>query len=84
MEQPRGFESSDHPTYVCKLKKAIYGLKQASRAWYGKVAQYLIFSVFKVSDADSSLFIKTGLEVHIPVLLYVDDMIITGDNELLV
>lgn len=81
MEQPTGYVSKEHPHYVCRLKKALYGLKQAPRAWYGKVAQYLNFCGFKVSDADSSLFIKLESKLHLLVLLYVDDMIITGDNE---
>ncbi|GJY14422.1 integrase [Tanacetum coccineum] len=80
MEQPTGYVSKEHPYYICRLKKALYGLKQAPRAWYGKVAQYLNFCGFKVS-ADSSLFIKLESKVHLLVLLYVDDKIITGDNE---
>ena len=82
MEQLPGFVSKQFPNYVCHLKKALYGLKQAPRAWYGKVAQYLIFCGFRVSYSNSSLFIKLELNVHLLVLLYVDDMIITRDNEL--
>ena len=81
MEQPHGFAYKQFPSHVCRLKKALYGLKQAPRAWYGKVAQYLIFCGFRVSDSDSSLFIKLESSVHLLILLYVDDMIITGDNE---
>lgn len=81
MEQPQGFISEHFPNYVYRLKKALYGLKQAPRAWYGKVAQYFIFCGFKVSDSDSSLFIKLESNMHLLVLLYVDDMIITRDDE---
>lgn len=45
------------------------------------MAPYLLFCGFRVSDADSSLFIKIEANVHLIVLLYVDDMIITGNNE---
>lgn len=81
MMQPEGFVSNDHPSYVCKLKKALYGLKQAPRAWYGKISQYFMFGGFKISDADSSLFIKNNSGAYIVILLYVDDMIITGSDE---
>ena len=81
MMQPEGFVSNDHPSYVCKLKKALYGLKQAPRAWYGKISQYFMFCGFKISNADSSLFIKNNSGAHIVNLLYVDDMIITGSDE---
>ncbi|KAL4291090.1 hypothetical protein GQ457_14G002100 [Hibiscus cannabinus] len=81
MEQPKGYVSKQHPHHVCRLKKALYGLKQAPRAWYGKVAQYFVFCGFKVPDADSSLFVKLEPGSHLLILLYVDDMIITGDNK---
>ena len=47
MEQPRGFKSKIHPEYVCKLKKALYGLKKAPRAWYGKMVSFLCIVVLK-------------------------------------
>ena len=58
MEKPRGFESEIHPKYVCKLKKALYGFKQAPWAWYGKIGEFLVQSSFKVAPSDSSLFVK--------------------------
>ncbi|KAK4404457.1 Retrovirus-related Pol polyprotein from transposon RE1 [Sesamum angolense] len=81
MEQPKGYMSKEYPHHVCRLKKAIYGLKQTPRAWYGKVAQYFMFCGFKVSNADSSLFINIESDMNLLVLLYVDDMIITGNDE---
>ncbi|XP_031503834.1 uncharacterized mitochondrial protein AtMg00810-like [Nymphaea colorata] len=79
---PEGFKSPNKPDYVCKLRKELYGLKQAPRAWYGKIAEFLVFSGFQVASADSSLFLKTrGTKLTI-LLIYVDDLIITGyDNE---
>ncbi|CAM8922319.1 unnamed protein product [Rhodiola kirilowii] len=80
MEQPTGFEDKEHPTYVCKLRKALYGLKQAPQAWYGKIAEFLVRSGYKVTSADSSLFVKIrGTKIAI-VLVYVDDLILTGDD----
>ena len=49
MEQPRDFESKIHLEYICKLKKALYDLKQALRAWYGKIGEFLVQSGFKVA-----------------------------------
>ncbi|KAE8699425.1 hypothetical protein F3Y22_tig00110578pilonHSYRG00054 [Hibiscus syriacus] len=63
MTQPMGFQSQDHPEYVCKLRKALYRLKQAPRAWYGKIAEFLTKSGYSVTPADSSLFVKAN-EVH--------------------
>jgi len=82
MEQPPGYVSNSHPNYVCKLKKAFYGLKQASRAWYGKISQYLQFCGYQASNSDPSLFVKKQGSLHLVVLLYVDDMIITSNDEM--
>lgn len=81
MNQPMGFQSQAHPEYVCKLRKALYGLKQAPRAWYGKIAEFLTRSGFSVTPADSSLFVKISGHKLAIVLVYVDDLIITGDFE---
>ena len=79
MEQPRGFESKIHPEYVCKLKKALYGLKQAPQAWYEKIGEFLVQSGFKVAPSDSTLFVKEKESRLVIVLVYVDDLIITGN-----
>ena len=79
MEQLRGFESKIHPEYVYKLKKALYGLKQAPQAWYEKIGEFLIQSGFKVAPSDSTLFVKEKESRLVIILVYVDDLIITGD-----
>lgn len=79
MDQPSGFVSQDRPDYVCKLKKAIYGLKQSPRAWFGKIAEFLELNGFQLTHADTSLFIKKIDDKVVVVLVYVDDLIITGD-----
>ncbi|KAJ3673974.1 hypothetical protein LUZ60_005966 [Juncus effusus] len=81
MEQPVGYIFKMRPDYVCKLKKALYGLKQAPRAWYGKIAEYLQFCGYSSSSSDHSLFVKRKVGLHVVVLLYVDDMIITDNDE---
>ena len=41
VEQPLGFETHDRESHVCKLKKALYGLKHAPRTWYGRIDSFL-------------------------------------------
>ena len=80
MAQPPGFVDRDNPTHVCKLKKTIYGLKQAPRAWYLELRQFLIESGFTNFHVDTSLFILHSSDITIYLLVYVDDIIITGTN----
>jgi hypothetical protein len=41
IEQPQGFQLSEHGDYVCRLKKALYGIKQDPRGWYARLDKYL-------------------------------------------
>ena len=66
--------------YVCKLKKAFYGLKQAPHAWFEKFSVMISSLGFVSSSHDSAFFIKCTNTSHIILSLYVDDMIITGDD----
>lgn len=81
MAQPPGFISKDHPHHICKLKKAIYGLKQAPRAWYNELRTYLLCLGFANSVADASLFIFNSQGTKFFLLVYVDDIIVTGNNQ---
>ena len=65
MEQPLTYISNSHLEYVCKLKKALYVLKQAPRAWYGKITEYLYFCGYLASNSDVSLFVKNKESLHI-------------------
>ena len=60
---------------VCKLKKALYGLKQAPRTWYGRIDSFLMSLGFTNSK------VEDGMQVIL--LLYVDDLFLTGDEELI-
>ena len=66
--------------YVCKLKKTLYGLKQAPRAWFEKFSVVISSLRFVSSSHDSALFILCTDTSRIILSLYVDDMIITGDD----
>ncbi|KAH9746928.1 retrovirus-related pol polyprotein from transposon RE1 [Citrus sinensis] len=80
MHQPEGFIDPQHPTYVCKLNKALYGLKQAPRAWYDRLRGSLLQWGFHTSRSDTSLFLKhTGSDILV-ILIYVDDILVTGSS----
>ena len=58
MEQPLRFETHDRKTHVCRLKKALYDLKQAPKTWYGRINSFLMSLGFTKSKADSNLYFK--------------------------
>ncbi|KAJ9538525.1 hypothetical protein OSB04_031258 [Centaurea solstitialis] len=66
--------------HVCRLRKALYGLKQAPRAWFEKFSNTVLSLGFSASNYDSGLFTRTTAAGSILLLLYVDDMIITGSD----
>lgn len=80
MVQPPGFLHPSFPNHVCKLQKAIYGLKQAPHAWFSRLSTKLLQIGFVGSKADTSLFIYRTKTVTIYLLIYVDDIIITASD----
>jgi hypothetical protein len=58
VEQPKGFQDPHHPHHVFKLKNALYGFKQAPRAWYEHLTTYLLAKGFTRRQADRTLFIR--------------------------
>lgn len=81
MDQPPGFVDQDNPSFVCRLTKAIYGLKQTPRAWYTELRNYFLTVGFCNFLEDSSLFILRPGLVSVYLLVYVDDILITGNDE---
>jgi Reverse transcriptase (RNA-dependent DNA polymerase) len=81
MTLPPGHKRENMSNLVCRLNKSIYGLKQSPKAWYGKLSQFLLSCNFKISWADTSLFIKYNENGITIVLVYVDDIIITGNSQ---
>ncbi|XP_019105507.2 uncharacterized mitochondrial protein AtMg00810-like [Beta vulgaris subsp. vulgaris] len=65
---------------VCKLTKSLYGLKQASRQWHDKLSHSLLAQGFVKSHYDHSLFIKKHHEDICIAAVYVDDILVTGNN----
>jgi hypothetical protein len=84
IEQPQGFEVHSRDTHVCRLKKALYGLKQAPRAWYARIDNYLMRLGFSKSHADPNLYYKVVNNAPVILLLYVDDLFLTGEESLII
>lgn len=68
------------PNHACKLHKSIYGLKQASRNWFHKFTEALLAVEFQQSRADYSLFTHRRAQLINTILVYVDDILVTGDD----
>lgn len=79
MKIPQGFYTSD-PKKVCRLHKAVYVLKQAPRCWYAKLSEALTKYGFRHSYEDYSLFMFTKGHMEIRVLIYVDDLLVRGND----
>jgi hypothetical protein len=81
VEQPPGFEDSEYPNHVYKLSKALYELKQAPRAWYECLRDFLITNGFKVEKVIPTLFTKTIAKDLFVCQIYVDDIIFGSANK---
>ena len=78
MEVPKGIPNPSN--MVCALKKSLYGLKQASRQWFGKLSSTLLSLGYQQSKNDYSLFInKSSTDITIAAV-YIDDIMLTGSN----
>jgi hypothetical protein len=73
IEQPQGFEVEDRKSHVCKLKKALYG----------RIDSFLTSLGFTKSKADSNLYFKVMYNEPVILLLYMDDLFLTGEEKLI-
>jgi hypothetical protein len=80
MKQPEGFVVKGKKELVCKLKKSLYGLKQSPRMWYQKFDTYILGLGFVRSRVDHCVYSKQVGNHFIYVVLYVDDMLLVGNN----
>lgn len=80
MRIPQGF-AKEGDQRVCKLQKSLYGLRQASRNWYHKFTKALIAIGFRQSHADHSLFIYMRGVIYVSALIYVDDVLLMGNEK---
>lgn len=81
MEQQPGFVDSDKPDHVRRLRKAIHGLKQAPRAWYTELQSFLLSLGFANSLMDTSLFVLQRRKELVYLLIYMDDILMTGNSK---
>ena len=79
MELPPGVTNSEGGK-VCKLKKALYGLKQSPRAWFGRFTKSMKAFGYRQSNSDHTLFIKRKSGKLTALIVYVDDMVVTGND----
>ncbi|GKA98161.1 retrovirus-related pol polyprotein from transposon TNT 1-94 [Tanacetum coccineum] len=80
VSQTEGFIDPDHPTHVYRLKKALYGLNQAPRAWYNTLSRFLLGNQFSKGVVDSTLFTRKIGKHILLVQIYVDDIIFVSTN----
>ncbi|GJT78245.1 putative ribonuclease H-like domain-containing protein [Tanacetum coccineum] len=78
--QPPGFEDPEFPDKVYRVEKAMYGLHQAPRAWYGTLSKYLLANGFQRGTIDQTLFIRKHKGEFLLVQVYVDDIIFGSSN----
>ena len=81
MVQPSRYVDSRFPNHVCKLQKSLYGLKQAPLAWFERFSTQLLHMGFESSQVNSSLFILRYNKILVYLLVYVDDIVLTGNSQ---
>ena len=81
MEQPKGFTVKGQERKVCQLRKAIYGLKQATLQWNKQLHKSLLEMGFTHCTADPGIYYKITADTIIILLIYVDDALFMGSNK---
>ena len=83
IEQPQGFEVEDRKTHVCRLKKDLYGQKQAPRSWYGRIDSFLTSLGLTKSKYYSNLYFNVMNNELVILLLYVDALLLTREENII-
>lgn len=84
MEQSEGHVVQDKKRKVCKLVKSLYGLKQESKQWHQKFDEVMILSGYCINECDICIYVKTTSAGYVILCLYVNDILIMGNNEKMV
>ncbi|KAI9200725.1 hypothetical protein LWI28_012359 [Acer negundo] len=82
MSPPPGLRRQGEEHLVCRLHKSLYGLKQASRQWFAKFTEAICSAGYIQSRADYSLFTRTKGKSFTALLIYVEDLLITGNDSI--
>jgi hypothetical protein len=83
IDHPQGFEITRKESHVCRMKKSLYGIKQALRAWYSRIDGYLYTMGLTKSEENPNLYF-IFVEVDLLILvLYVDGMFLTRSEKLI-
>ena len=83
IDQPERFITHEKNSHLYKLIKALYGLKQAPKAWYERIDSYLTKSGYSKNGADPNLYFKINGDAMIILVLYVDYLLMTGEEHLI-
>ena len=75
VEQPKVFQDPHFPDHVLRLKKTLYGLKEAPRAWSDRLTHYLLDRGFKRGYADRTLFVKNDENYLLMAQVYIDEIV---------
>jgi hypothetical protein len=84
VKQPPGFESVEFSHRVYRLRKALYGMKEAPHAWYGHLRGFLLSKRFEMGKVDKTLFLLRQGDDILIVPLYVDAIVFGGSSHSLV
>ena len=80
MEQPPGFVAQGEIGRVCRFRKSLYGLKQSPCGWFGKFSQVVEEFNMQKSKSDHSVFYRNSSSSIILLVVYVEDIVITGSD----
>ena len=80
MVQPEGFKEEGREHMVCKLKKSIYGLKQASHQWFLKFDKIVTSLGFVKNKVDQCIYLKVSGRKSIFLILYIDDILLASSD----
>lgn len=83
IEKLEGFETYGREKHVCRLNRSLYGIKQGPQAWYTHIKTYLNRLGFTKSEAYSNLYHIVVDGNFLILVLYVDELILTGDEQLI-